>query len=30
MPVVFGHFYRRATAWLYPHDLAPLPMVDVV
>jgi len=25
MPVAFGHFYERATTWLYTHDLGTLP-----
>jgi 2-polyprenyl-6-methoxyphenol hydroxylase-like FAD-dependent oxidoreductase len=25
MPIAFGHFYERATTWLYTHDLGTLP-----
>ncbi|REE73170.1 2-polyprenyl-6-methoxyphenol hydroxylase-like FAD-dependent oxidoreductase [Rhodococcus wratislaviensis] len=25
MPIAFGHFYEKATTWLYTHDLGTLP-----
>ncbi|KXX56635.1 MULTISPECIES: FAD-dependent oxidoreductase [unclassified Rhodococcus (in: high G+C Gram-positive bacteria)] len=25
MPIAFGHFYEKATTWLYAHDLGTLP-----